>query len=97
MTVELLAAYAKKFDFINLNNTFDSLVKIDKSEQVFIMAADKFNDIAWSLSKSNKDLRQARVIIEKSIIAHKLYDSLSTFYGDALGTYAAILSKLGDK
>ncbi len=97
MTVELLAAYAKKFDFINLNNTFDSLVKIDKSEQIFIMAADKFNDIAWSLSKSNKDLRQARVIIEKSIIAHKLYDSLSTFYGDALGTYAAILSKLGDK
>jgi peroxiredoxin len=97
MIVELLAAYAQKFDFVNLNNTFDSLLKIDKSEQVFIMVADKFNDVAWSISKTNKDLEQAKIIIEKSIIAHKNYDSLSTFYGNALDTYAGILSKLGDK
>lgn len=97
MTVELLAAYANKFDFVNLNNTFDSLVKTDKSEQVFIMVADKFNDVAWNISKTNKDLEQAKIIIEKSIIAHKNYDSLSTLYGNALDTYAGILSKLGDK
>lgn len=47
--------------------------------------------------EENKDLKQAKVIIEKSILSYKHYDTLSTFYGNTLDTYAAILFKLGDK
>ncbi|MEA5260812.1 TlpA disulfide reductase family protein [Arcicella aquatica] len=97
LTVELLVAYAKKYDFENLDLVFNSLVEKDKSEQVFIMVGGKLNEVASGISEENKDLRQAKIIIEKSILSHQSYDTLSTFYGDALNTYAEILFKLGDK
>ncbi len=97
VTIELLSAYAQKYDIKNLDFTFNSLVEKDKSEQVFIMVSEKLNEVAWGMSEANKDLKQAKIIIEKSILWHQRYDSLSTFYGNALDTYAGILFKLGDR
>ena len=45
ITVELIAAYAQKYDLKNLDLTFNSLLEKDKSEQVFIMVGSKFNDV----------------------------------------------------
>lgn len=61
-----------------------------------IIIALTYNDLACNLFEA-VDLERAKTFAEKSINFNQHYDSLSTYYGEALGTYAAILSKLGDK
>ena len=93
---DLLSAYSKKLDYENFNKTVNSLLEQDKSQQALIIIALTYNDLAWNLFEA-VDLERAKTFAEKSINFHQQYDSLSTYYGEALGTYAAILSKLGDK
>ena len=96
VTQGLLATYAYKKNDAKFEETLNRLLERDKSQQVKIIAATSCNDIASNLLSAN-EIQRAKSFAEKSIYFHKEYDSLSIYYGMASDTYAAVLSKLGNK
>ncbi len=92
----LLTAYCNKLDCDNFDKTMNAYLGIDKSPSLYILS-QKYNTMARNMFIANKNLERAKGYVERSLAAHMQKDSLSDQYGETLDTYAAILSKLGNK
>jgi thiol-disulfide isomerase/thioredoxin len=94
---ELFKAYAFNNDSINFEKSLKQYYADDNYQDIFSFIGNILNEVAWRLYSKKKNLNLAKSISEKSIEAHLKYDTLSTSYGNALDTYAAILFALGEK
>lgn len=95
MTEFLLSYYIRIADYDNFEKTIASFAREDRSFLTQLVIGQNYAEMAKKIVQSKAGISLAGNFIEKSLKAHRLYDSLSGYYGKALVTYAAILSEEG--